>query len=282
MPQGNALLRRVRNTRVARLRRVSSGTLVSWRTVFVGLFIAILLYTLLTLLGLSLNGHAVLMETQKNHMIKTLTDGAMVWIGMSSLVSLSMASYIASKSSRQTLQWIGGIQGLLISSLFFMLVFLWMNQIFILEKGEGGLPFSPIGLQINNTDSHKIARNAIENFLNDIPLKSEPTEIVQGLLTRLLYGDINSAQKYLSHQTSVPKIDLDEKLRLMESEVRLKLRSASANAAQSISSHAWKLFWILLFGTGVAILSGVAGTKSNAKRILESEKKLNNKNKAES
>jgi hypothetical protein len=102
--------------------RFNSTSHICWRSVFSGLFVALLTYIILSALGAGIGGLTVAHVIEKNENGTGLFAGAGLWLGFTAVVSLFLGSYFATRYSNATHKQIGGAQGILIAALFFFVV----------------------------------------------------------------------------------------------------------------------------------------------------------------
>jgi hypothetical protein len=100
----------------------SSTTLFCWKSIIAGIFVSVLSYMIFSALGAGIGGFTVAHVIAKNENGPGLAAGAGLWLGFSSVISLFLGSYFATRYSDATHKQIGAAQGIVISAVFFFLV----------------------------------------------------------------------------------------------------------------------------------------------------------------
>ena len=93
--------------------------LICWRSVFAGIFVTLLAYLILTALGAGIGGFHAARIIDHNQDGSGLFTGAAVWLGLTSVVSLFLGSYFATRISMTPNRKIGGAHGVVIAAIFF-------------------------------------------------------------------------------------------------------------------------------------------------------------------
>ncbi len=100
----------------------ASGTHLCWRSVAAGTLVALLVYATLSALGAGVGGFTVAHIIDKNESTSGLLAGAAIWLAVSTVVSLFLGAYFATRYSSVRHKQIGAAQGILISAVFFFIV----------------------------------------------------------------------------------------------------------------------------------------------------------------
>lgn len=249
----------------------SHHSLISWKAIIGGLFVAMITYTTLVALGVGMGAASVSEIIQQGSDASGLAGGAALWLGISAFLSLGLGSYFAARTSTFITDQIGAAQGLILAALFFGFMIYGAGQtIGVAGRGLGSMVNS-IGINASNLATNTNLQNVIENSLGDTGLKSEPSVVVQGLFSRLLQGDSDAAKTYLSYQTGLSEAELNARYLKLETEFKAAAQAAGVKAAQGISHAAWNTFWILIAGIIMSVFSGALGARVNLKRPLTDE-----------
>lgn len=100
----------------------TTDTLFCWKSIIAGIFVAALIYMILSALGAGIGGFTVAHIIAKNENGTGLAAGAGLWLGFSAVISLFLGSYFATRYSIVTHKQVGAAQGIVISAVFFYLV----------------------------------------------------------------------------------------------------------------------------------------------------------------
>ena len=120
---------------------------ISWSSVFAGVLIALIVQIAMNILGLSIGAAILDPDAPRNALGPTFSTGAVVWIGVSTMISLFLGGYVAARMSSNINRFDGMLHGLLVWALatlagFFML---WGTASSILS-GVSGLVGEGLGL----------------------------------------------------------------------------------------------------------------------------------------
>ena len=243
-------------------------SLMSWRSIFAGLAVALLSYIVLISLGAGVFGTSILNTMQDGHVGTGFAVGAAVWIGISVLLSLAAGGYFAARMSMFMTPNIGSAHGLVIAALFFGLM-TWGAGMTIGFAGQGlGNIVGQVGQNVGNLATHTIVTHSIENALGDTPLRTDVETVVQGVLARLLVGNTDSARTYLSRQTGLSEAELNARFAQLEAEFKAAVQTAGTRTAEVVSSGAWSIFWFLIVGVAAATVGGTYGARANLKKPI--------------
>lgn len=244
----------------------STHTLISWGAIFSGLVIALITYAVLISLGIGFGGSSAANMIQDGGEVKALAMGAAIWIGLSVLISLAVGSYFAARTSTFVTGRMGGAQGVVIGALFFGLMLASAGQaVGFAGKGLAGM-MGAIGVGAGSLAANQTVQTAVENGIGATNLKSEPSIVVKGLITRLIQGDSEAAKAYLANQTGLSSEELDAKYAEVEGKFKAVARDVGVKTADAVSASAWMMYWILLAGIAASALSGAFGTRRNFKK----------------
>lgn len=240
-------------------------SLISWKPIFAGLFVTLLIHATLMALGVAIGGATVSEMIQNGGGPgRGLAAGAAIWIGVSALLSLAAGSYFAARTSTFITGRIGAAQGLTIAALFFTLM------LYGAGYAIGGLG-NAIGVGAMNVATSPVVQNTVEDAVGDLELNSDTDVVVSGLMSRLLSGNFDSAKAYLASQTDLSQAELDQRFSQLQANLQATLRTVSARAAEAAGKSAGSFFIILAVGIVMSMLGGAAGAYSNFKRPLAEE-----------
>jgi hypothetical protein len=246
-------------------------SLISWKPIFAGLFVALVIHATLMALGVAIGGATVSDIVQNGGDVSGLALGSAIWIGVSALLSLAAGSYFAARTSAFITGRIGAAQGLTIAALFFTLMFVGAGQL-VGAAGQGlGRAAGAVGMGATNLLSNTTVQNTVEDSLSGTTLRSPPDVVVRGLITRLLQGNPGAAKAYFAAQTGLSQGDLDARYATLETNFRNTVQNVSATIASATAKSALSVFFILVVGIVLAVLGGAAGAWANFKKPLADE-----------
>lgn len=246
-------------------------SLISWKSIFSGLLVALIAYSTLIALGISMGGASASNIIQYGGNASGLATGAAIWMLVSVLLSLAAGGYFAARTSVLITGRMGAAQGLVIAALFFGFMMYGAGQTLGMAGSGLSNALGTIGAGVGSLSSHVAVQNAVENNLGGVNLKSTPAEVVQGLISRLLQGDNESAKMYLSAQTGLPPAEIDARYARIENDFKTSLQSAGMKAAEAVANTGMVVFWMFVAGIAAATLSGAAGTRLNFKMPIADE-----------
>jgi hypothetical protein len=239
-------------------------SLISWRAILAGLFLAGITYVALIMLGLALAGASAYEMIQEDNTIRGLASGATTWMALSVLLSLGIGSYFAARTSTFVTRRIGAAQGLLIAAIFFGVMGYGISQ------GIGSI-IGVVGMGASNIASSPLVQNQVEDAIGSMDLKEDPAVVVQGVISRLMTGDTASARTFLINQSGQPESVVAPKLAALERDFKATVKTISVETAEGVEKGAWLMFAMLITGIGMAALGGAAGSWLNFKDPLVEE-----------
>ena len=98
------------------------GSLICWKSVIGGVFVTLLAYMIFSSLGAGIWGLTASHIIEKGENGSGLTAGAGLWLGASSILSLFLGSYFATRYSDVTHKQVGACQSILIAAIFFFIL----------------------------------------------------------------------------------------------------------------------------------------------------------------
>lgn len=248
----------------------SRFSLVSWKPILAGFLVTLVAYATFGALGMVFGGVAA-SNVESQTAIKGLAAGAALWVILSVVFSLLAGSYFAGRTSTFITGRIGAAQGLTIAALFFVTMIYGMGQtVEVAGKGLGSV-VSVIGMNATNLAGQPVIQNTVEKSLANLPLKSDPTTVVQGLATRLLSGSTDSAKTYLAYQTGLTETEVNARIGVLQAELKSQVKEVSDQIAKAVAAAGGVMFLVLILGMGAAILGGAMGSRVNFNQPLTDE-----------
>lgn len=255
---------------------LSSATqpLVSWKAILAGLLVALTVYTTLTLLGIGIGAASLSEIVESGESVDGLGTGTLLWIAVSTIISLGVGSYFAARISTFITKSVGAAQGITIASLYFALMILGAGQIIgMTGRGLGNIA-STVGANATDLLSNTRLQVMVEDTFEEANLKSEPEVVVKGVLTRLAQGNTDSARRYFASQTGLTEAQVSERFARLENDFKATTREAAVAAAEGVSRSAWGLFIILVAGIAFSIFGGAWGAQMNFRQPLSEDETL--------
>lgn len=255
------------------LREHVSGTpsLVNWKSIFAGLFVAVIVNLLLTALGVGIGGTSASSLIENNENARGLATGAAVWIAIAGLISLAAGGYFAARTSHFITARVGAVQGVVIAAIFFTFM-IYGAGVTIGAAGKGlSSVAGAVGAGVGDVASSPEVQNVVQKALGDSALKSDPATVVQGLVVRLLRGDVQGTKTYFAYQTGLDAAEVDTRMASLQQEFNETLRTIGTKAANAASAAGWTLFTTLLLGVAAAAFGGAMGSRVNLKRPLSDQ-----------
>lgn len=242
--------------------RLVERTSISWRAVFAGVFVTFLCYMILMSLGLAVGG-AGLRGVIQGGGSEALPIGAAIWMVLATLISLFVGCYLASRVSGMIAPRVGGVQGLVISALFFIFLLSQVGATLgALGRGIGGA-IGAAGSAVSDLSGNPQVQDVVESALGGLNLKSPPDVVAKGIATRLVRGNNDAARNYLASQAGISSAQADARIAQIRTQLESTLKEVGGTVASALSIAGWSLFGALVLGSLAANLGGVAGARRN-------------------
>lgn len=249
--------------------------LISFRAIVSGLLIA--MFTFIGLIGLGLAFGGMGLDQDTTAQSAGIFTG--VWFIVSVLLSLFVGSYFAARISKFRTGRVGSLQGIVIASLF---IGFFMYQTFSAIGSAGSALGSLVGKSgsmvaqgaqqaANNPAITNTVTNLAEDAIGDLNLRSEPQVVAQGVGTRLLRGDTESAKNYLARQAGITPTEADARIAQMKGQVDQYVAQGKEAAGTAIRNAGWTLFLLVALGSLAAIAGGALGSVANFRKPLVRE-----------
>jgi hypothetical protein len=249
----------------------SRHSLISWKSILGGLFVTLIVYVALTALGAGIGGASASSAIQNDRMGNGFAVGGAIWIGVSAILALLLGCYFAARTSTFITGRIGAAQGLIISSLFFTFMIYGLGATLgAAGRGLGNIVGS-IGMDAANVAVDPAMQGLLEREFGDVTFKSDSSVVAQGLNSRLLQGNPDSAKSYLKYQTGLSDAEINRRMARVENEMQGSMKNAAVKTAQAVSRAGWSLFFILFLGMVSSVIGGAFGASINFKRPLTEE-----------
>ncbi len=238
---------------------------VSLRAIFTGVVLSALAYACLLALGLAIGGGNLAGIIQRSQNAAGLSIGSGVWMVASLLLSLYFGSYYAGRVSGMVPARLGGIQGMVISAVFFFFIAAQIGgAIGLIGQGVGGA-VSGVSGAAGDLAANPQVQATVEEALGGLNLASPPDIVVRGMATRLLRGDSTGARDYLARQAGISPADAQSRIDTFKSNFDSSVKDIGTTAARALSYTGWTFFMGIVLGTLASTWGGSHGVRRNLK-----------------
>ncbi len=242
---------------------------ISWRAIFAGTAVALLTYMILMSLGLAVGGHSLQGIVQNQNSASGLGIGSGIWLAVSTLVSLFVGSYTASRVSGLIPMKVGRTQGLVVTALFFGLMFSQIGSALgTLGKGVG-TAVGALGSGVSDLSKNSQVQDIVGRSVEGLNLKSSPEVVVQGVASRLLQGNQQGAINYLSLQAGISPTEAQARIDGFRQDFDQTMTQAGVTAAKVAKIAGWSIFGALVLGSLASLIGGGLGAGANLARPLD-------------
>lgn len=248
--------------------------LICWKSTFAGLALALMTYLVALSLATAFGGIG-------------LSDGATaqnagifagVSVAVATLLATFVGGYFTVRLARTQLDMLGSAQGLLVGAIFLSFV---VFQIFSVAGTLGSAAAHTLGATASAASSGASAmsqspmvREIVEDNFGNMNLRSEPNVVIQGVASRLLSGNTESAKNYLAGQAGITREEADQKIAAIQTQVNEMATQARVATANALKATGWSLFVVLCLGLITSILGGLTAAIFNVRSPLDVATKL--------
>ena len=243
-------------------------TSVRWGAIFAGTLIALLVYATLISLGMAFGGDSLQSVVRGEASAQSLGIGAGIWLVASVLLSLFAGGFVSGRVAGQVATRVGRIQGMVVSGLFFALMFSGAGSA-IGSIGNGlGSVASTVGGAAGNVAQTPEAQELIDDAIGDLNLKSSPEVVAKGVASRLIRGNDDAALNYLSRQAGITRAEAQQRIETVKAQFDQVVAQAGDTAARAVEIAGWTLFGALFLGTLFSMVGGGVGAQMNLRAPL--------------
>ena len=243
-------------------------TSVRWGAIFAGTLIALLVYATLISLGMAFGGDSLQSVVRGEASAQSLGIGAGIWLVASVLLSLFAGGFVSGRVAGQVAMRVGRIQGMVVSGLFFALMFSGAGSA-IGSIGNGlGSVASTVGGAAGNVAQTPEAQELIDDAIGDLNLKSSPEVVAKGVASRLIRGNDDAALNYLSRQAGITRAEAQQRIETVKAQFDQVVAQAGDTAARAVEIAGWTLFGALFLGTLFSMVGGGVGAQMNLRAPL--------------
>lgn len=246
--------------------------LISWRSIVAGFLIA--MFTMIGLLGLGLAFGGIGLDEDTSARGAGIFTG--VWFLISSLISIMIGSYFAARISKFRLGRIGSAQGLVIAALFLgFFLYQTISAIGFAGSATGALIgksgraiATGVGRASESTMIQNTVKNLSEDALGELNLRSSPSVVAEGIGSRLIQGDTESAKNYLAREAGITPTEADARITQIKAQLDRVIDEVKEGTATALKSTGWSLFLLFFLGALSAIGGGALGSVANFRKPL--------------
>jgi len=253
---------------------VSPRPLISWRAIFAGALVAILVDMLLSALGIAVGGIGLERVVQHGG-AQGLSIGAGIWFIVSAIIALAFGSYVCARVSGLVPSRVGGIEGLVVSALLFLALLAGLGS------GLGGLSratgsiLGSAGSGLYDLAQNEQVQSVIQGAIGELNLRADPGQVAQGVASRLLAGDDQGAANYLAAQAGIDPSEASGRLQQAKTDLENAAKSAGRSVARATQAAGWTLFLTILLGSAAGLVGGAMGARRNIRQpVSESDFRL--------
>jgi hypothetical protein len=254
---------------------INSHALVSFRAIVAGFLIVMFTFVGLSGLGLAIGAAGMGTDTPAQGG-GLFTD---LWPMITALLSLFVGSYFAARISKFRTGRVGSLQGLVIASLFIgFFMYLTFTSIGPLGSvlgtmlGKSGNGFNQLAQEnVQNSSISYTLNNLTEDSLGDLNLKSGAQFVAQGLNSRLIGGDLESAKNYLALEAGITATEAEMRISEIKPQVDKYLAEGKEAALATLRTIGRTLFLLVALGALASIGGGSLGSVANFRRPLVGE-----------
>lgn len=245
--------------------------LLSWKSIFAGLLISIMVHMILSSLGIAIVGVAAQSAIENEQGGRILASGTGLWMGLSAVIALFLGSYFTVRISRSVTNKIGAAHGFVVSSAFFIiLAVVATSAIGSLAMGLGHL-VSGLGQGAAAVSTNSRVQDTINQALGTETLKSDPKVVSEGIAVRLLQGDVQSAKSYYAYQSGLSESEVSSRIDTLNANFVRIVKEVGDKAAEATAATGISLFILFLVGVVSGMIGGRYAAHSNVEKPLEAQ-----------
>jgi hypothetical protein len=246
---------------------ISGRPHISWRAIFAGAFVAVLVEMLLTTLGVAVGGIGLERVVQQGGGTG-LSIGAGIWFIASAIIALGCGGYASARVSGLVPSRVGGVEGLVVSALLFVALFAGIGSgLGALGKGTGAL-LGSAGRGVTDVAGNEQVQSVVQGALGDMNLRSDPTQVAQGVASRLLSGDEQGAVNYLAAQAGIQPTEARIRMQQMRADLTSAAKGVGQSMARGVQLAGWTMFLTILLGSAAGLLGGALGARRNFRQPM--------------
>lgn len=241
------------------------ATLISWRAVFAGLAVTMLTFFGLMALAIAMGGIGLDEGTSFQSAGLFTVISALLAI----IISIFAGSYFSVRLAQINAEAIGSSQGLLVGALFVLFVlFQLASAMGTIGRVTGGA-IGAAGTGVTNAVQNPVIQDIIQDQFANLNLKSDPQTVMEGVASRLLRGDQESAKNYLSRQAGISPQEAEQKIVQARTQIDGALQKAREASSTALKTTGWSMFSLIVLSVLASVLGGFFATKRNETYTLD-------------
>lgn len=247
---------------------ITARHLVSWSSLIAGLLMTLLTFSGAVALGVAFGGIG-LSEGTSPQSAGIFTG---VWFILSAILALFVGGYVCVRLGKFRNDIVGVAHGLVIASLFILLV---LNQtataVGWLTRMAGDAASSTaalVGGGMSAAVQNTAVGNMVEDAIGDLNLRSDPEVVVSGITSRLIRGDNEGAKRFLARQAGLTPEEVDARIVALRTQIDQTVVKAREATATAMKTTGWSLFLLIVLGAISGALGGVLATQVNGRKPL--------------
>lgn len=238
---------------------------ISWPATFAGLAVSLVSFILFLSIAVALGGIALDRETS----VGDAGGFAGIAVVIASLLAAFVGAYFATRCARFFSQAQGAAQGFLVGA---VLTSFLVIQVFTLAGSLGaaaaktlGAGAAVMGAGAAAAAESPMVRDVIEDQMAGMNLKSQPGVVIQGVASRLLRGQQDSAKNYLADQAGLTPEQADEQIIILQGQIDAAAAQARQAASAALRATGWSLTLVVLLSLIGSVLGGLFGATLNTR-----------------
>ena len=227
-----------------------------------------LAYLALAALGMALGGLGLQQVIQRGSSGLGLTIARGIWMVMSALIALFAGGYVAGRASGVIPTRIGGVEGLVVASMVFLLLFTATGTGFSAAGGSSSaLLGAPVSSAADLAGEVKV-QNLMGQAYSGLLLRSIPARSPGRWSAVWLAATPGSAAGYLASEAGISRAEASQRLDRIRLQVVGAIREAGRVTARATQATGWFFFVTIVLGSLAALFAGALGARRNIQHPL--------------
>ncbi|MBN8555415.1 MAG: hypothetical protein J0L93_08225 [Deltaproteobacteria bacterium] len=239
-------------------------TLLNWKSILGGFFIAGFIYAILIALGLGIGGLTLKGITQDG--LIGLSIGTGIWMIISTLIAVFCGAFFAARLAPFIESRAAAMQGLVVTSLFFAVMVFGAGTSLMFAGKIVGYTVGAAGVASTSLLDQPAVTAAIENAIGNLNLKDDVSVVIKGVATRLANGNEQAAKNYLAREAGLTPAQADQRIADLLTNFNRAVAEATEVSGNAISAMGWTMFLTFLLGGLAGYFGGGAGATMNNRR----------------
>jgi hypothetical protein len=251
-----------------------SHGVLSWRSIFAGLFVSLIVAAVLMTFGMAIGGIVLGNVDDTSQSLRASGIFGGTWSILTAFLSLLAGAYFTARISIFYSRAICMAEGLVVASLFVAVMgFQLVTVTSMAAKAAAGVMGSATLAVGNSPNSRAVFGDLVEDQLGGVQFRGDSHAIIAGVLNRLLRGEMEAAKNFLATNTSLTRDQVNTNIEKISSGLVRAGEDARLAAAQGMRALGWSMFSYLVFSVTGALIGGVIGSRANQRSAI-SDKEL--------